>query len=77
MFNKHEIARDACQLFGGQAKCGYDWWWHSFTARNEKTPEKKSLSSSSTSFASPQAAEMSPYTVRAKKAKRTALSPLI
>ena len=26
---------------GGQAKCGYDWWWHSFTARNEKTGEEK------------------------------------
>lgn len=37
MFNKHEISRNACQLYGGQARCGYDWWWHSFTARNEKT----------------------------------------
>ena len=41
MFNKHEIKRNACQLYGGQAKCGYDWWWHSFTARNEKTGEEK------------------------------------
>lgn len=41
MFNKHEIRRDACQLFGGQAKCGYDWWWHSLTAKNEKTGEEK------------------------------------
>ena len=41
MFNKHEIKRNACQLFGGQAKCGYDWWWHSFTARHEKTGEEK------------------------------------
>ena len=41
MFNKHEIARNACQLFGGQAKCGYDWWWHSFTARHEKTGVEK------------------------------------
>lgn len=41
MFNKHEITRDACQLFGGQAKCGYDWWWHSLTARHEKTGEEK------------------------------------
>lgn len=30
-FNKHDIARDACQLFGAQAHQGYDWWWHSFT----------------------------------------------
>ena len=41
MFNKHNIKRDACQLFGGQAKKGYDWWWHSFTAYNEKTNESK------------------------------------
>ena len=27
MFNKHDIARDACQLFGVQAHKGYDWWW--------------------------------------------------
>lgn len=31
MFNTHDIARDACQLFGAQAHQGYDWWWHSFT----------------------------------------------
>ena len=41
MFNKHEIARNACQLYGGQGNCGYDWWWHSFTARSEKTGEEK------------------------------------
>ena len=41
MFNKHEIERDACQLFGGQAKCGYDWWWHSLTARHAETGEEK------------------------------------
>ena len=41
MFNKHDISRDACQLFGEQAKCGYDWWWHSFTAHNERTGEEK------------------------------------
>ena len=40
-FNKHDIRRNACQLFGGQAKQGYDWWWHSFTARNKKTGEEK------------------------------------
>lgn len=37
MVNKHDIRRDACQLFGGQAKLGYDWWWHSFTARDAET----------------------------------------
>lgn len=41
MFNKHDIKRNACQLFGGQAKKGYDWWWHSFTAHNKKTGEEK------------------------------------
>ena len=43
MFNKHEISRNACQLYGAQARCGYDWWWHSFTARNERTSEEKSF----------------------------------
>lgn len=43
MFNKHDISRNACQLFGGQAKCGYDWWWHSFTAHHEKTGEEKAV----------------------------------
>ncbi len=37
MFNKSDIKRNECQLFGGQAKKGYDWWWHSFTAYNKKT----------------------------------------
>lgn len=43
MFNKHDISRDSCQLFGKQAKKGYDWWWHSFTARNEKTGVEKAF----------------------------------
>ena len=37
MFNKHDVSRDACQLFGEQAHCGYDWWWHSFTAHHAET----------------------------------------
>lgn len=41
MFNKHDISRNTCQLFGKQAKRGYDWWWHSFTARNPETGEEK------------------------------------
>ena len=41
MFNKKDIKRDECQLFGKQAKKGYDWWWHSFTAINEKTGEER------------------------------------
>ena len=40
-FNKHDVTRDACQLFGRQARQGYDWWWHSFTAYNERTGEAK------------------------------------
>ena len=41
MFNKSDISRNACQLFGGQAKLGYDWWWHSFTGRHAVTGEEK------------------------------------
>ncbi len=41
MFNKHDISRDECMLTGAQANCGYDWWWHSFTARDAETGEEK------------------------------------
>ncbi len=40
-FNKHDISRNACMLTGGQSRQGYDWWWHSFTAINEKTGAEK------------------------------------
>lgn len=43
MFNTHDTSRNTCQLFGGQARCGYDWWWHSFTARHEVTGEEKAF----------------------------------
>ena len=43
MFNQHDISRDACQLFGEQAHCGYDWWWHSFTAHHAETGEEKAF----------------------------------
>lgn len=43
MFNKHDIKRDACQLFGAQAVKGYDWWWHSFTGRHAVTGEEKAF----------------------------------
>lgn len=36
-FNKHDISRDECQLFGRQARRGYDWWWHSLTAYDAET----------------------------------------
>ena len=41
MFSNHDIRRNACQLFGGQAGQGYDWWWHSFTAVSEETGEER------------------------------------
>ncbi|HAH18386.1 MAG TPA: hypothetical protein DCL29_05190 [Eubacterium sp.] len=41
MFSKSDISRDEFQLLNGQSRCGYDWWWHSFTAYNEKTGEAK------------------------------------
>lgn len=28
-------------LKGGLAECGYDWWWHSFTAHHSVTGEEK------------------------------------
>lgn len=43
MSSKHDIRRNACQLFGKQAKCGYDWWWHSFTAHNAETGEEQAF----------------------------------
>ena len=42
-FNRSDLFRDACMLTGRQARCGYDWWWHSFTARHEKTGEEKAF----------------------------------
>ena len=41
MFNKHDIHRDELQLVRGQARKGYDWWWHSFTAYDEQTQEAR------------------------------------
>ncbi len=41
MFNNHDITRDAFMLTGPLAGKGYDWWWHSFTAQDEKTGEDK------------------------------------
>ena len=43
MFNKHDISRDACQLFGMLAHRGYDWWWHSFTGYDAETGEAKTF----------------------------------
>ena len=41
MLNHHDITRDACMLRGPLRHCGYDWWWHSFTARDPATGEEK------------------------------------
>lgn len=43
MFNKSDISRDNFMLHGDLAKCGYDWWWNSFTGHDEKTGEEKSF----------------------------------
>ena len=43
MFNKHDISRNQCQLFGHQAEKGYDWWWHSFTGHHTETGEEKAF----------------------------------
>ena len=40
-FNKKDENRNLFMLHGGLAKNGYDWWWHSFTGRDEETGEEK------------------------------------
>lgn len=39
--NKSDKSRNQYMLKGALAKEGYDWWWHSFTARNKKTKEER------------------------------------
>ena len=43
MFNKQDRKRNEFMLTGGFAKKGYDWWWHSFTARHSVTGEEKAF----------------------------------
>ena len=43
MFNKHNKMKNAFMLKGKFAKCGYDWWWHSFTGIDEETKEEKAF----------------------------------
>ncbi len=37
MFNVHDYERNAYMLHGAERYCGYDWWWHSFTAQDAET----------------------------------------
>ena len=39
----HDITRDRFMLVGGLARKGYDWWWHSFTARHAETGEERAF----------------------------------
>lgn len=41
MFNHQNQSKDRYMLTGYNRKLGYDWWWHSLTARNAKTGEEK------------------------------------
>lgn len=43
MFNKSDKTRNVFMLDGRFAYKGYDWWWHSFTARHAITGEEKSF----------------------------------
>ena len=43
MFNRQDPRRNAMMLTGRFSQKGYDWWWHSFTARHEKTGEEKAF----------------------------------
>ena len=39
----HDITRDQFMLTGSLATQGYDWWWHSFTARHALTGEERAF----------------------------------
>lgn len=41
MFNTSDIRKNEYMLVNGFARKGYDWWWHSFTGRNEVTGEER------------------------------------
>ncbi len=41
IFNIHDISRNEFMLHGPLARHGYDWWWHSFTARDSETGAEK------------------------------------
>lgn len=39
----HQLSRNRFMLTGGLARQGYDWWWHSFTARHAVTDEERAF----------------------------------
>ena len=39
----HDVSRDQFMLTGSLAQQGYDWWWHSFTARHAQTGEERAF----------------------------------
>ena len=39
----HDISRDQFMRTGSLAQQGYDWWWHSFTARHAMTGEERAF----------------------------------
>jgi hypothetical protein len=39
----HDITRDQFMLTGSLARLGYDWWWHSFTARHAQTGAERAF----------------------------------
>ena len=41
MANKSDKQRNHFMLRGPLARCGYDWWWHSFTAEDAVTGEQQ------------------------------------
>jgi len=41
--NKSDLMRNYWMLDGRFACKGYDWWWHNFTAVNEKTGEERAF----------------------------------
>ena len=43
MANVSDRQRDHSMLRGALAKRGYDWWWHSLTARDAETGEEKAF----------------------------------
>lgn len=43
VMNKKDLNRNRFMLKGKLAKNGYDWWWHSFTAKHEVTKEEKAF----------------------------------